>query len=557
MNLADRGILPQYEQQLDVAFGEDFALVIGGPGTGKTQWLATKVAALLLRPGVVPETIACLTVRDESAEVLRRQLETNPMTRGHAGRFFVGTINQCANRLLRTAGHQVLGMRPDHSIWGEDQAVEMLWMALTDHPDLQVARREALDILRWHWRNQRRWPDDPPEAPREGHWMAVVEAYITEKRRQNALDLYDLPVLAVLAMDRDPALMAARNQDCFQHVLVDGAEELTPRQVAFLERIVGQSGSLVVTADPSQAISAEADQSALTYLLEAWPAMRVYHLRASHQTTRRLARVAATLRGDLDGTPTPEVIPDPDSPGGEDPKLVLVEGILQDMDVHCLNELWRLHQEGVAWEDMAVLDRRGRAIGRMQTQLLHRGIPHRTLGVPVGRRSTDARCVAAFLTGLVNPLDLQAMRLAAASSYLNQERILPAAISRRVRWVAREQGVDLATAAEQVRDSLPAKSRDRRSLHMWCFLHKFIGNYLSRPDMDLTRLCASAGGAVIAAKAEGLTEPKEMEMARLVDLGTATPPLPNESRRAHVRRFLDRWSEVLHPARGPASGPSL
>ena len=142
-------------------------------------------------------------------------------------------------------------------------------------------------------------------------------------------------------MDRSLAIA-----DCFQHVLVDGAEELTPRQVAFLERIVGQSGSLVVTADPSQAISAEADQLALTYLLEAWPAMRVYHLRASHQTTRRLARVAATLRGDLDGTHTPEVIPDPDSPGGEDPKLVLVEGILQDMDVHCLNELWRLHQEG-------------------------------------------------------------------------------------------------------------------------------------------------------------------------------------------------------------------
>ena len=58
MGLADRGIPSQYEQQLDVAFGGLFALVIGGPGTGRTRCLVGRVAALLFQPGVMPEKIA-------------------------------------------------------------------------------------------------------------------------------------------------------------------------------------------------------------------------------------------------------------------------------------------------------------------------------------------------------------------------------------------------------------------------------------------------------------------------------------------------------------------
>ena len=458
MGLSRTVKFPLDRWQLAAVLREPFARVIGGPGSGKTQLIAAKTA-LLFRPGVAHESIACLAVRDEAAEQLRRRIETHPFVGQHVKDIFVGTIDQCANRMLRAAGCEVLGIRPDYSIWGEDHAVEMLLVALSDHPGLPaIGKQQVRAILRWHWRNQRRWPDERPQPPQQGYWLAVVELYRDEKVRQSSLDLYDLPVQALLAMNQDPARMAARNQGRFRHVLLDGAEEMTARQLAFLLRIVDPAGSLMVTADPSQAISPEADPSALESLRQMYPSMQLYPLHGHHRTTRRLARVAATLRNDLDDAGMPEVIPDPDTPEGQSPKLVLVEGILQDLDVHCLQEIHRLHEEeGVAWEDMAVLDPRGRAIDRMRTQLLHRGIPHRTLGVPAAPRPADARCAAALLTSVLNPWDLRAMRLGAAAGYPNRERVLPAAISRQVRRVAREQGIDLVTAAGQVGDSLPGK----------------------------------------------------------------------------------------------------
>jgi len=49
-------------------------LVVAGPGTGKTQLLAARVAWLLLQPDVRPQEILCLTYTDAAAQNLRQRL---------------------------------------------------------------------------------------------------------------------------------------------------------------------------------------------------------------------------------------------------------------------------------------------------------------------------------------------------------------------------------------------------------------------------------------------------------------------------------------------------
>ena len=61
-----------------------------------------------------------LAVRDESTESLRCRLEANQITKGQVNRFFVGSIDQCANSMLRNGNCEVLGIRPGYSIWSED-----------------------------------------------------------------------------------------------------------------------------------------------------------------------------------------------------------------------------------------------------------------------------------------------------------------------------------------------------------------------------------------------------------------------------------------------------
>ncbi|RZK46190.1 MAG: ATP-dependent helicase, partial [Hymenobacter sp.] len=49
-------------------------LVVAGPGTGKTQLLAARVAWLLLQPDVRPQEILCLTYTDAAARNMRQRL---------------------------------------------------------------------------------------------------------------------------------------------------------------------------------------------------------------------------------------------------------------------------------------------------------------------------------------------------------------------------------------------------------------------------------------------------------------------------------------------------
>ena len=49
-------------------------LVVAGPGTGKTQLLAARVAWLLQQPDVQPEQLLCLTYTDAAAGNMRERL---------------------------------------------------------------------------------------------------------------------------------------------------------------------------------------------------------------------------------------------------------------------------------------------------------------------------------------------------------------------------------------------------------------------------------------------------------------------------------------------------
>ncbi len=49
-------------------------MVIAGPGTGKTQILASRIGKILLQPDTSPQNILCLTYTDAGAVAMRKRL---------------------------------------------------------------------------------------------------------------------------------------------------------------------------------------------------------------------------------------------------------------------------------------------------------------------------------------------------------------------------------------------------------------------------------------------------------------------------------------------------
>ncbi|MCF8255001.1 MAG: UvrD-helicase domain-containing protein, partial [Bacteroidia bacterium] len=63
------------QQKNAVQHIEGPVMVIAGPGTGKTQILAARIARILLETDALPENILCLTYTDAGAIAMRKRLQ--------------------------------------------------------------------------------------------------------------------------------------------------------------------------------------------------------------------------------------------------------------------------------------------------------------------------------------------------------------------------------------------------------------------------------------------------------------------------------------------------
>src|SRR5258707_8295495 len=62
------------QQRVAVDTIEGPVMVIAGPGTGKTQILASRIGKILLETDAVPQNILCLTYTDAGAVAMRNRL---------------------------------------------------------------------------------------------------------------------------------------------------------------------------------------------------------------------------------------------------------------------------------------------------------------------------------------------------------------------------------------------------------------------------------------------------------------------------------------------------
>ena len=520
-------------------------LVHGGAGTGKTHTLVARIVDLLRR-GVSPDNITYLTPRTGGTEDMRRRLMGRYETRGRVQEMFVGTIHQYANYFLRNGGARARNIPSDYTIWDREHALEVMALSWGDYSEAKLRKMQFTEALYWLQQNQARWSDQSNIPAREGYWSEVVGAYVNEKRRQHALDLDDLLTIAVQAMQRNPDLRATWNTGRSKHLLVDEYEDITRKQCELLELMVGPSRSLMVATDPNQAIFEDqgADPSFMESFRLRFPHPWIIPLKMNQGSSKNLWSIAMALTSHPGIPGLQNDDQRCDGVNGPKPRLVEVEGTLQDMDNHFLDEVERLDDSGWQLEDMAYLYRKNGAVSRMRTKLAYRDIPYRVLGENRKGREDDARCLINLLTCLLNPWDVEAVRIAAAPGYPSKARRLNSGTSRNLRRLAAMHDANLIQAAEIHLEGLEMDSLDYRDLSYLVQAWRDLDRNLADPRSSLEGLCLRASELIKKARPTGPAPELDPGMVRLTRLLQKTPKLSGETTREHLVRFLDLLSPV-------------
>jgi len=275
------------------------ALVIAGPGSGKTRTVVHRIARLIHK-GVDPENITAVTFTKKAAGEMRERL-VHLVGEETATKVFTATFHSLAYHVLKDNGTvRVLPAEQARKLIGEIleelQAPKKLTAKVAQGAFSRVknsggGRRELIAL----------YTDFSPYIERA--WDAY-EAYKEEKR---LLDFDDLLHQAVHELSNDPDLQARwQNRACF--LIVDEYQDTNLVQFNLLRLLLTPEENLMAVGDPNQAIYAwrGADFRLILEFRKHFPNATVYKLHTNYRSHNGIVTAAKkvithnTQREDLD-----------------------------------------------------------------------------------------------------------------------------------------------------------------------------------------------------------------------------------------------------------------
>lgn len=463
-------------QQLEVVFSPPGkALVLAGPGSGKTRTLIYRVA-WLLESGVSPREIVLVTFTNRSAkEMLGRVKELL----GHRVTGLLGgTFHHIGNLLLRRFAERA-GYTPNFTILDENDAENLLKEAVREaglevkgkkFPSSRVLRQmtglktgclcDLKTLL------EERFPyfshlEEPLER--------VFQAYARKKRALDVMDFDDLLENWYLLLQNPEVNQLLSGP--YQHILVDEYQDTNRLQARIVDLLAGEEKSLMVVGDDAQSIYSfrGAQFENIAEFPQNHPGCRVYKLETSYRCSPEILELAN--QSISQNSRQFEKILQPVMPPGEKPALIQARDV-QEETAFLTQKIKELNEaEHIPLSKMAVLYRSHYHSLYLQMELNRKQIPYQVRSGLKFFEQAHIKDAVSYLKILQNPRD--------ELSWRRILKILPGVGDKTVEKIyphLQGDGFGSLTSPE-LTGALPKKAREH-----WAGFAEFLGQ-LSRPDL--------------------------------------------------------------------------
>jgi len=395
------------------AHGDGPLLVIAGAGSGKTQTLAHRVAALIGR-GVDPRRILLLTfTRRAAVEMTRRAARLAARQRDlDASLPWAGTFHAVANRLLRQHA-QVVGLDPGFTLLDREDSADLIDAVRAEAGLGQQQRRfprkgttlaiysrvvNTQSSLRACLERAFPWCLEWEDALR-----GLFAGYVEAKLSRQVLDYDDL-LLYWFHLVGDPGVAQAIS-GLFDHILVDEYQDTNVLQAEILRRLRPDGRGLCVVGDDAQSIyafRAATVRNILDFPHQFTPQATVLTLAQNYRSTQPILAAANAVIGLATERFTKDLFTA--RKGGARPQLVTVD----DEDVQAsfvADRVLEQREAGVLLKQQAVLFRAAHHSDTLEVELGRRNIPFVKFGGLRFLEAAHVKDALACLRWAENPRD--------------------------------------------------------------------------------------------------------------------------------------------------------
>ena len=386
-----KGLNPQ--QQEAVLHTGNPLLILAGAGSGKTRVLTAKIAYLVDKEGVRPDSILAVTFTNKAAAEMRERAAAMVP---EAGQAMIRTFHSFGAWLVRRNSH-VLPVTSSFTIYDEDDMVQLL---STLYPD-----RKKRDLRKYtHWISRAKdYCLGPEDAALDGitgtyDFRQVYAAYQKRLRETGNVDFGDLILLPRQLLLENPEI-AERIRQRYGVILVDEYQDSNIAQFELLKALKGEHTYLCVVGDDDQSIYRfrGAEVRNIIEFPDYFPGTDVVRLEENYRSTQSILSVASEVVSGNAGRLGKTLWCKRNE--GEKPKLAILES--QDSEAQYCADL--LHDGNLG--GTAILYRTNAQSRTFESVFARQGIPYKIVGTSRFYDREEVKDVIAMLSFLMNPCD--------------------------------------------------------------------------------------------------------------------------------------------------------
>ena len=396
------------EQQEAVKHMEGPLLILAGAGSGKTTMMTHRIA-YMLENGVSPYNILAVTFTNKAAGEMKDRIES--LTGGTRG-MWVMTFHAMCVRILRNHG-DVLGFKNGFSIYDESDKKALLKRIVKDLKiDEKIYPVSYLGSVISSCKEAEEDPDDYIENNSmnfKAETVAKVYArYMEDLQQNNAMDFDDLLWNAVKLFEASSEVLSYY-QERFKYIMVDEYQDTNYLQYKLIHALAEKSHNLCVVGDDDQCIYQwrGADIRNILDFEKDFPETKVIKLEQNYRSDANILDLANSVIANNRNRKAKELWTD----RNEGSKITYRR--LEDEQREAWyvgGEIQRLHdEEGIPFNDMAILYRKNAQSRPFEEKFSFRGIPYRVLGGTRFYDRKEIKDVMSYMHLVENPSDDVAM----------------------------------------------------------------------------------------------------------------------------------------------------
>ncbi|MGD0213062.1 MAG: UvrD-helicase domain-containing protein [Terriglobales bacterium] len=299
---------PQQREAVETTDGP--VLILAGAGSGKTRVITFRIAYLIEKMGVMPESILAVTFTNKASSEMADRVDK--LVGGlSVAKPVISTFHSFCVRVLRrdiealripstVPGQPPIGLTKNFVIYDESDQQQVVKgiMRRLGLDDKQLTPRNVLSRISWAKNHML----DPQEIylqsgdPKNEKIAHIFEEYRKELRKANAMDFDDLLLEAMRLLKSVAAVREYYNRR-FRYLLVDEYQDTNRPQYELMRLLAGEGHNVCAVGDEDQSIYSwrGADIRNILEFERDFPEAKIVRLEQNYRSTQNILEAASVV----------------------------------------------------------------------------------------------------------------------------------------------------------------------------------------------------------------------------------------------------------------------